>query len=88
MGVKLDEHTRDRLKALGEAKRRSAHWLMREAIRQYLAREEEAERRKQETLESWEQYQATGASVSHEALLRWLETWGTDQEGPCPTPER
>ncbi|MBE2204099.1 MAG: toxin-antitoxin system, partial [Chthoniobacterales bacterium] len=29
MGVKLDEQTRDRLKTLGETRRRSPHWLMR-----------------------------------------------------------
>jgi predicted transcriptional regulator len=36
MGVKLDEETRNRLKSLSTAKQRSAHWLMREAIREYL----------------------------------------------------
>ena len=41
MGVKLDERTRDRLKILGEARRRSPHWLMREAIREYLERLED-----------------------------------------------
>jgi predicted transcriptional regulator len=88
MGVKLDEETRGRLKVLAEARRRSAHWLMKEAIGQYLEREEAIERRNREADEAWEEYRATGQSVSHEAMSAWLDSWGTDNEGPCPEPER
>lgn len=84
MGVKLDEETRNRLKALAEARRRSPHWIMREAIERYLEREEEIERRNQEADEAWEEFQRTGQFVSHEAMTAWLDTWGTDKEGPCP----
>ena len=88
MGVKLDEQTRERLKVLGEARRRSAHWLMREAIREYLNREEAAERRNLEADEAWAEYQRTGQFVGNEAMTAWLNTWGTDQEGPCPNLEQ
>lgn len=84
MGIKLDEETRERLKALGSARRRSAHWLMREAIREYLDKEEESERRNAEADEAWAEYRRTGQSVSNEAMTAWLDTWGTDKEGPCP----
>ena len=85
IGVKLDDTIRERLKTVGTAKRRSTHWLMREAINQFLAREEEVLRRQQETLESWEHYQTTSEHVSHSVMTTWLETWGTEKEGPCPT---
>ena len=88
MGVKLDDETRNRLKALAEARRRSAHWLMKEAIGQYLEREEEIERRNREADEAWEEYRTTGRSISQEAMGAWLDSWGTDKEGPCPDPER
>ena len=88
MGVKLDEQTRERLKVLGEARRRSAHWLMREAIREYLNREEAAERRNLEADEAWAEYQRTGQLVGNEAITAWLNTWGTDKEGPCPNLEQ
>jgi len=84
MGVKLDEETRDRLKALAEARRRSVHWLMKEAIDQYLAREETIERRNREADAAWQEYQQTGQFVSHDAMSTWLDTWGTEQKGPCP----
>ncbi len=87
VGVKLDDEIRDRLKALGELKHRSTHWIMREAIREYLDREEEIERRNLEADEAWEEYRQSGKGVSGDAMNAWLDSWGTDKEGPCPDPE-
>lgn len=84
--VKLDEETYNRLKVLGEARRRSAHWLMKEAIQEFLDREEEIENLRRETLERWEYFEVTGETVSHEEVDAWLETWGTEEEGKCPVP--
>lgn len=57
---------------------------MREAIDQYVAREEARESFKQEALESWAEFQQTGLHVSAEETRAWLATWGTDDEGPPP----
>ncbi len=88
MGVKLDDETRERLKTLGASRNRSAHWLMREAIREYLDKEEEIERRNLEADEAWRDYRRTGLSVGNDAMMAWLDTWGVDKEGPCPELER
>lgn len=87
MGVKLDDETRTRLKSLGEVRQRSTHWLMREAIREYLEKEEAIEARNREADAAWADYQRSRKFVSHEAMTAWLDTWGTDQEGPAPEPE-
>jgi len=84
--VKLDDATYDRLKALGVTRKRSPHWLMKEAIAQFLEREEEAERIRQDTLDRLERYKATGETISHDVVDAWLRTWGKDQEGKCPVP--
>jgi predicted transcriptional regulator len=84
--VKLDEATYNRLKALGEARKRSPHWLMKEAIQQFLDREEEAEHIRRDTLKRWERFEETGEALSHEVVEAWLETWGSDREGKCPVP--
>lgn len=84
MGVKLDEQTRERLKRLGELKRRTPHWIMREAILTYLDREEQKEQEKQEDFERWRRYKSTGRHASHETVEAWLETWGTEEETECP----
>lgn len=87
VGVKLDEETRDRLKALGEGRQRSAHWLMREATRKYLDEAEAVESRNREADAAWAEYQRTGQAVSNERVIAWLDTWGTDKESQCPAPD-
>ncbi len=65
MGVKLDDMTRARLKELGELKHRSPHWLMKDAIHQYLDAEERYEREKAEDLARWQRYLETGTALPH-----------------------
>ena len=43
VAVKLDQDTRDRLKRLADAKDRSTHWMLREAVAQFVDREEKRE---------------------------------------------
>ncbi len=68
MGVKLDDKIRGRLKAMGEQKERSPHWLMRRAIEEYLDREEAFEHEKQEDMQRWQQYMDTGEYISHDKM--------------------
>ncbi len=37
----------------------------------------------QETLKRWQEAE-NGHTVSHEAMIQWLDTWGTDNEGERP----
>ena len=73
VGIKLDGETRQRLKQLGEARQRSTHWLMKEAIGRYLDTEEKYELEKAEDLARWQRYVDTGAAVPHEDAVRRLE---------------
>lgn len=85
IGVKLDDELQARLKALGERCERSPHWLMKKAISEFVDREEAEEQERKLLLERWNRYQETGEGVSHETVVKWLDTWGTDKESPCPT---
>ena len=51
--IKLDEELKKRVQHLAEARRRTPHWIMREAIAQYVEREEQREAFKQEALRAW-----------------------------------
>jgi predicted transcriptional regulator len=84
VAVKLDQGTRDRMKKLAEAKHRTPHWLMREAIEQYVEREEKRETFRQDGIRAWEAYQATGLHVTHAEADAWLEQLeaGNDVEPP------
>ena len=73
MGVKLDAETRARLRKLGEAKHRSPHWLMKEAIRRYLEVEERYEQEKAEDLARYQEYLDTGTHITHTDMMAWLD---------------
>lgn len=63
-GIKLDEEITKRLKTLAQQRNRSAHWVMRTAILDYLDREERYEKERQEDAERWERYVLTGKAIS------------------------
>jgi predicted transcriptional regulator len=84
VSVKLDAETRTRVENLAEARHRSAHWVMREAISQYVDREEKREAFRQDTLKAWEDYQETGLHVTAAEADAWLSTWGSEAELPAP----
>lgn len=42
--------------------------------------QEERERLKQETQARWEKEAENGKVVSHQTMIAWLDTWGTDAE--------
>ena len=85
MAVKLSLMERERLNKLGEKKKRSAHWLAKEAISQYLDREESTERFKQETTDRWEEYLVTGKTEADDSVQAWLDSWGTENEYETPS---
>lgn len=88
VSVKLDPALQDRLQRLAGQRDRTAHYLMREAIQQYLDREEARESFKQEALASWAEYQETGLHVTGEEMDRWLASWGTESETAPPEPHK
>ena len=72
IAVKLDQDIRERIKRLAEARHRSTHWMMREAIAQYVEREERRETFRQDGIRAWNEYQATGLHVTLEEADAWL----------------
>jgi predicted transcriptional regulator len=84
VSIKLDPDEQRRLKALAEARQRKPHFLMKEAVRQYLDREEKRESFRQEALASWQEYRETGLHLTGEEAAAWLDTWGTEAEVEMP----
>lgn len=83
--IKLDDELKGRVQNVADTHRRSAHWIMREAIQQYVEREEKQEAFKQETLQAWENYQSTGLHSTNDEVENWLNSWGTEDETQAPT---
>jgi predicted transcriptional regulator len=84
IGVKVDEQTRQRLRDLADAKRRTPHWLVKEAIAEYLTREERVERERHEDEGRWERYVLTDEAVPHERVRDWLGALAGGRDEPCP----
>ena len=82
--IKIDKDTKDRMKRLAEARHRSPHWLILEAIRQYVEREGSARKDRQSAVQAWEDYRATGLHVTLEEADAWLSRLeaGEDAEPP------
>ncbi len=76
VSIKLAPEERQRLRALAAVKGRSPHFLMREAIRQHLDREEARESFKQEASASWAEHQETGLHLTGREVAEWLGSWG------------
>ena len=83
-GIKLDEQTQARLKALGEKRQRSPHWLMKAAIERYLDAEERYEREKAEDLAEYENYLLTGNAVDNDTVQEWLSELADGKKTPWP----
>lgn len=82
--IKLDDDMKGRVRNLADARRRTSHWIMREAIVQYVEREERREALRKDTLAAWDEFQATGQHATAEEVDRWLASWGTDDERSAP----
>lgn len=83
--IKLDDDLKGRVQHLASARRRTSHWIMREAISQYVEREEKREAFRQDALKAWDQFQETGLHATAEEVDQWLASWGSDNELPTPT---
>ena len=88
VAIKIDQDTRDRVKRLAEARHRTPHWLMREAISQYVEREEKRESFRQDATNAWNEYQETGLHVTGDEVIAWLDSWGGEDEKAAPACHR
>ncbi|HXR39149.1 MAG TPA: ribbon-helix-helix protein, CopG family [Terracidiphilus sp.] len=82
--LKLDRELKERIQRLASARRRSAHWVMREAVEQYVAREEKREQLRQDALAAWNHYQATGLHATAEEADAWLAKLEAGEDAGAP----
>ena len=81
--VRLQAEVERGLEAIADKLSRSKSWVINQALREYLERQEQEQTRWQETLKAMESV-AQGRVVSGEAVHTWLRSWGTDNELPPP----
>jgi len=82
--IKLDNKLKERVQHLAAARRRSAHWIMREAVEQYVSREEKREQFRQSALAAWAHYQSTGLHATAEEADAWLAKLEAGKHAEAP----
>ena len=87
VAIKIAVELKERVKRLATARARTPHWLMIEAIRQFVEREEQRESLRQDAIKAWDDYQATGLHVTMDEADVWLaKLASTDQDVAPPEP--
>ncbi|MBX9943554.1 MAG: ribbon-helix-helix protein, CopG family [Reyranella sp.] len=84
VSLKLDGEERTRLAALAAARKRSSHYLMREAVREYLTREEARQSFRDEATVAWRDYEETGRHATQAELDGWIDSLGTRRPRRAP----
>ena len=84
--IKIDADTKARIKRLADVRSRSSHWLMREAIAQYVDREEKRETIRQDATKAWEAYQADGLHVTGQEADAWMAELEAGRDTAPPVP--
>ena len=84
--LKLESNLKERLQRLASVRRRSAHWLMREAIEQYIEREEARERLKEDALAAWAGFERDGKHVTASEADAWLGRLEAGEDASPPVP--
>jgi predicted transcriptional regulator len=82
VSIKLPTAERERLAALATARKRTPHYLMREAVSEYLSREDARQSFREEAARAWQDYKETGLHLAQEDVDAWIDSLGT------PKPKR
>ena len=77
--VRLQPDIQTGLDAMAEKMQRSKSWLINQALKEFIDRQELEQMRWKETLQAMESV-AQGNVVSGSSVHDWLRSWGTDKE--------
>ena len=81
--MRMDAITKSSLEAEAKRRDRSAAYVANEAIQSYL----DKQAYKRESLLAAIEEADKGIFISEEAMDKWMDSWGTDNELPAPEPD-
>jgi predicted transcriptional regulator len=84
LSIKLEVSDRDRIRALAAYKKRTPHFIMKEAVQNYLEQEEAEQRFIAAAKASRSHYQKTGLHVTHEEFSSWVDQLQTNPKAAPP----
>ena len=83
--VKLDPSDRDRISSLAALKKRTPHYLMKEAILEYVQREEARQNFIKAATSSFEHYKETGLHITLDEFSAWVDEVQNNPDAPITT---
>ncbi len=81
--VRMPDDLLQRLDSTATRLRRSKGWIINDAVREYLEREDQRQRRDEETREALAELDA-GQVVDGDEVLAWIDSWGSEHEREPP----
>lgn len=81
--VRIQEELKQPLEQLADKLKRSKNWLINEAVKEYLARQESGSTKWKETLEAIESIK-NGDVVEGAEVHKWMKSWGQKNEQKPP----
>mgnify|MGYP001822237590 FL=1 len=81
--VRMPDDLLQRLDSTATRLRRSKGWIINDAVREYLEREDLRQRRDEETREALAELEA-GQVVDGDEVLAWIDSWGSEHEREPP----
>ncbi len=82
--IKLDDADRNRIASLASAKKRTPHYLMKEAILDYVKKEEARQNFIAAAESSFEHYKETGLHISLDEFNTWVDQVQLNPDEPVP----
>ena len=82
--ITLDDTDQDRIATLATAKKRSPHYLMKEAILEYLQKEEARQNFVAAAESSYVHYKETGLHITLDEFDSWVDRVQQDPNTPMP----
>lgn len=82
--IQLEAELNERVRSLAAARGRSADWIMREAIAQYVEREERREAFNGDALHAFEELERTGLHLTLEEADAWLARLEAGEDADPP----
>jgi predicted transcriptional regulator len=81
--VRMPDELLAQLEATAEKLRRSKGWIINDAVKEYLAKQEREARMVEETREALADIRA-GRVIDSTDIIDWLDSWGSDDEKTPP----
>jgi predicted transcriptional regulator len=82
--IKIDDELQSQVEDLARKHQRSTDWIMRQAVQQYVEREDKKAAFRRDALKAWTDYQENGQHVTQAEADGWLARLQDGEDADLP----